>query len=318
MQPPKVKGQFQLGHFHLLEVAGALLFTAVVFGVFGATAGLLLGWPTLAGTPVPARILLYLASLFGAGCVTYGIFIEPYHLSVTKIELISPKIKGDPIRLVHLSDLHVRRWSPIDEDLIWTMRELKPAAILLSGDYTAFPTSMPAVRRMMKELNSIAPTYCSRGNGEYRRPRYQELLAGSGATWLLNASRDLSINGSKLTVTGVDCGDEAALWEKGKDIDPAAFSVCLYHYPDMVPELDRLPYDLMLCGHTHGGQICLPYIGPVISTSRPGRRYSHGLFRSGEKAAYVSRGIGCRSYGLPRMRFLCPPEAVLITLKPEA
>ena len=74
--------------------------------------------------------------------------------------------------------------------------------------------------------------------------------------------------------------------------------------------------DLYLCGHTHGGQVRLPLIGPLVTSSRLGRRYVMGHYHEGRTHLYVSRGIGFEGLGAPRIRLLCPPELTLITLNP--
>jgi len=317
MRPAKVANRYKLGHYVPLEVAAMLLFTAAVLMVFVTAGGAWLGAEPFTGLPWEARAGFYCLALAGSCCIAYGILIEPYMLTVRAERISSPKLRGE-VRLLHLSDLHVRDWSRLEDALVATSRALQPDLILISGDFTSVPTSLPAAQRLMKAIAEIAPTFCSRGNSEYRKPPFEDVTRGSEARWLLNETVTLEFGGSKLAVTGADTGDESSVRPLGEAVDPACYSVCMYHYPDLVPELGSLPFDLLLCGHSHGGQIRLPLIGAVIGASRAGRRYVKGLFRSGDKAANISAGIGCRSYGLPRMRYMCPPEAVLITLAPGA
>ncbi len=115
-------------------------------------------------------------------------------------------------------------------------------------------------------------------------------------------------------MTGIDPGHEEKILSARSD--PERLSICLYHYPDLIPQLDAVPFDLMLCGHTHGGQVRFPLWGAVVSMSRAGTRYALGLFEEGGKYAYVTSGVGSESYGLAPFRFLCPPELTLITLQP--
>ncbi|MGQ9667156.1 MAG: metallophosphoesterase, partial [Anaerolineae bacterium] len=86
----------------------------------------------------------------------------------------------------------------------------------------------------------------------------------------------------------------------------------LAHSPDQVREAEGRGVDLMLAGHTHGGQVRLPLLGAVVTGTRLGPRYAAGLFRWGDTWMYVTRGIGTR--GLP-IRFLCPPEITLLVLE---
>jgi predicted MPP superfamily phosphohydrolase len=79
----------------------------------------------------------------------------------------------------------------------------------------------------------------------------------------------------------------------------------------VAPEAAEIGFDWYLCGHTHGGQIRLPLIGALFSSSRLGRRFVMGRYTVGKLQLYVTRGVGMEGLGAPRARFLCPPEIVL-------
>jgi predicted MPP superfamily phosphohydrolase len=81
-----------------------------------------------------------------------------------------------------------------------------------------------------------------------------------------------------------------------------------------MPQAIEHGIDLYLCGHTHGGQVRLPVIGAVLTSSRLGRRYVMGHYHEGRTHLYVSRGVGFEGLGAPRVRLFCPPEITLITL----
>lgn len=283
--------------------------------MLGAAAGIALGVGPPASLPASARWAVCAAAGSGLLCIAYGVFLEPYRLMVRRVELKSPKLRA-PARLVHLSDLHVRAWSSVEAELLRLVRELEPEAILMTGDYSATRCSPPALRRLLEGLARIAPTYGTRGNGEYSLNPRRRLPDGTGVRWLIDRSAALRLPGGEFMLFGADAGNEALARAPKSSAPPSAYAIGLYHYPDLVPELALLPYDLLLCGHTHGGQVRLPFIGAVFSGARSGTRFAGGLFRAGEKAAYVSQGIGCESHGLPRLRFLCPPEVVLLVLAP--
>jgi predicted MPP superfamily phosphohydrolase len=88
----------------------------------------------------------------------------------------------------------------------------------------------------------------------------------------------------------------------------------LYHTPDLIETASELGVDLYLAGHTHGGQVRLPWLGAIFTASRYGKRYEMGSYRVGRTQLYVSRGIGMEGLGTPRVRFLCPPEIVELEL----
>jgi len=308
----------ELGHYRFDELASlcAVVFAAAV--VAATAAGILAGWPALAFLPAAARAGVLAAAAALAGCFFYGVLFEPRRLLVSRVEIASRKVKGKDLRLVHLSDLHVRWWSGLEEAVLRETRRLAPDLIVMSGDYTAVPCRIADAKRMLKALAAIAPVYASRGNGDYRRPSASELFDGTGAVLLSNARHDAVLHETPLTIAGVDPGEEAVVDEMGGAVPAGRLGIVLYHYPDLIPRLETVPFDLMLCGHTHGGQVRLPFWGAVVTLSRAGTRFAAGLFERGGRSAYVSRGIGTESHVMPPLRFLCPPELVLITLRGRA
>jgi predicted MPP superfamily phosphohydrolase len=91
--------------------------------------------------------------------------------------------------------------------------------------------------------------------------------------------------------------------------------ILLYHAPDLMPEATEKGIDLYLCGHTHGGQVRLPWIGAIWTSSQYGKQYEMGHYHQSRTNLYVSRGIGLEGLSAPRIRFLAPPEITLITLQ---
>lgn len=304
----------RMGHLRPGEVASVAAFTAAVGGVFATSAAGLLDAGWLRAFPGWVPVAAHLLSAAGVAAIAYGALVEPFRLSVRTLELRSRKLRGR-VRVAHLSDLHVRSWGRLEEALLDALRAARPDAILLTGDYSTFPGEAGAVERVLSGIARVAPTYASLGNCEYLLPLHESFEA-PGFTWLVNSSREVASEAGRLIVTGINPGDEAAYRKLGAAADEAAFRIGLYHYPDLVPELAASPYDLTLSGHTHGGQIRLPALGALISMSRAGVKYARGLFLDGGKAAFVTQGVGCESFGLPRIRFLCPPELAIIDLAP--
>lgn len=103
-----------------------------------------------------------------------------------------------------------------------------------------------------------------------------------------------------------------------KGLEDDATTIYLHHTPDAVEELlAREPgqrVDLFLCGHTHGGQVCLPFWGAIVTFSRQHKKYERGLYRVGDVSMYVNRGVGLEGGAVPRLRFLSRPEVVVIDL----
>jgi predicted MPP superfamily phosphohydrolase len=130
-------------------------------------------------------------------------------------------------------------------------------------------------------------------------------------------------DGRKLTLLGLDCThhiptDETRLAQLVNEAATDAPQVLLYHSPELMPQATNQDIDLYLCGHTHGGQVRLPLIGPILTSSQLGRRFVMGLYRHGRTHLYVSRGVGLEGMSAPRVRFLCPPEMTLVTIRPAS
>ena len=299
-----------LGHHLLREFVSVLLFVGFVATVLCGAALILLGHSRLAALPLAAKAVWCALAGAGLGCIGYATLVEPYQVGVRQVEIESPKVTGEPLRIVHLTDLHVRRWGRVEDQVLAHVRALKPDLILLTGDYSGWGRN-PDSERLLKRLAELAPAYAVRGNHDLH---LGFPTGGGGPSWLLNRAQEVTIKGTPLTLYGIDAGAEWRVWELAKYIQKRTLNICLYHYPDLIPNLSGCPYDLMLSGHTHGGQIRLPWIGALISLSRAGTRYARGLFQEDGKSAYVSQGVGCESF-LPRVRFLCPPEVALILLK---
>lgn len=302
----------KLGHFHVREIAAVALFAFTVGSILAAEAALLWGVPALTGLPTALKLLVHALCYSGLACVAYGVFIEPYRVVSRSVRVAHRKVKA-PLRILHLGDLHVRHWSRVEDGVLAEARKAAPDLIVLSGDYTALPGSIYDLERLLRELVSVAPVYAALGNSEYLRPVHQ-ILRLPGLTWLDDDNRPVSVRGTSLRVYGIRPGSERNFWQMGRNTRPFEFGICLYHFPDFTPQVERVPYDLMLSGHTHGGQIRLPGVGALISMSRAGTAFTEGVFRSEGKTSVVTSGVGCESYGLPRARFLCPPEVVVVDL----
>jgi predicted MPP superfamily phosphohydrolase len=145
------------------------------------------------------------------------------------------------------------------------------------------------------------------------------LVEGTDVVWLEQEAVTVDVRGQPVTLVGAACShqqelDAARLAQAMAGIPGDAFTVLLYHSPDLILEAVEQGVDLYLGGHTHGGQLRLPFYGALVTASVYGKRYTAGLFEEGSTTMYVSRGIGFEGGGMPRARFLCRPEIVSIEL----
>lgn len=263
----------------------------------------------------------------------YATWIEPFRLTITPLEIASPKLQaGPPLRLLHLSDIHFEGWTPRERRLLEIAHTLSPDLIFLTGDYLNLSSvdngpAREGARELLAQLAAIAPTYAIIGSPPVDRPGVvPEIFAGLPITWLMDEVMEIEAKGHRLRLIGVRCtadhrrDGERLRWLVGhaeEEGSGSAFRVLLYHSPDLFPVAAELGIDLHLAGHTHGGQLRLPLFGAIFTSSAYWKRYEAGLYKKGRSVLYVSRGIGIEGKGAPRARFLAPPEIVLVTLKSE-
>lgn len=128
----------------------------------------------------------------------------------------------------------------------------------------------------------------------------------------------VEVAGSAVWVAGLAVTHEDRLGAALDMIPRDAFGVLLYHYPDLIHDVARRTCDLYCAGHTHGGQVALPFYGALITLSKFGKRYESGCYRVGSTTLYVNRGIGMEGGSAPRVRFCARPEITVIELEPLA
>ena len=317
-----------------LPLAASLL---VRSGVFAALSGAVLlarrkrqgvglGWHGHVRTSRRAVSLFLLLNL-GFSLVQLDAYVvEPLLVETTEIRLeygqLDPALP--PVRLVHITDTHIERASYREAEVVRRVNSLRPDLIVLTGDYLNLsylhdPAAKEQFRGFIAQLEAPHGIFAVRGTVEPVPGMMAELIQDTGIVWLEQETVTLDVRGQSLTLAGVACShdqevDTARLATTLEGVRAGDLTVLLYHSPDLVREAAARQVDLMLAGHTHGGQIRLPVLGPVVTFSRFGRTYAAGLFQEGDTTLYVSRGLGFEGGSLPRARFLCRPEIVGVEL----
>ena len=258
------------------------------------------------------------------GVMVYATRVEPFRLGVTRIRIETSKLaQGSCTRLVQISDLHIERITRRERDLIAQVNALGADYILLIGDYLNFsyigePRAIDDAREVLGALRASHGTYAVRGTHQVDPNALLPLLFdGLPIRWLRNEHVIVGANGCRLTFAGASCSrersiDVPAVRRALTDVPGDTFVVLMYHTPDLVPEAVSEGVDLYLAGHTHGGQLRLPWYGALITGTEAGKRYEMGQYHVGDLTLYVSRGIGMEGKGAPRARLFCPPEIVCI------
>jgi uncharacterized protein len=266
------------------------------------------------------------AAVTGTLCFAYGWLVEPRLVEVTHTRVESPHVPAGHrgVRVVHLSDVHSIAHPLLEDRLPRLVAEERPDLVVFSGDAANTPAGVATFRACITEIARIAPTFCVKGNWDACYFPEVERFAGTGATELDLTSSTISVGGLPVHVVGA--GFQASLVGLGPAISPLPQdgpTVVIHHlpYPDIVPKQLAGRVDLMCAGHTHGGQVALPFYGALITFSKFGKRFERGLYRDADGFGfplYVSRGIGMEGHGSPRVRFCSRPEVAVIDLVPAA
>ena len=262
--------------------------------------------------------LLWILGALGA--VAAGASVgAAYRFDVTRY---AATLKGlrRPLRVALMADLHYGPFIRAGSVAAWVdaVAREQPDLIVLDGDLVDEDVGRgtPALLGELGRLEAPLGVYAVWGNHDHRRVsdlgRFATLLLGAGVEVLVN--RGVRVR-DDLFLTGIDdfrTGRpdlEAAL----ADRPPGVATVLLSHNPDVLP---TVPIDvgLTLSGHTHGGQVCIPGIGPIVTSSYYGRRFAHGWVEAPARG-YVTRGLGVT---LLPLRVACPAELTLLDLSPPA
>lgn len=246
------------------------------------------------------RVLLAVGTIavLVALCLAYARFVEPTWLRVRHV-----KLSPDPtVRVVHISDIHFKGDRRYLERVVATVNGLNADLVCFTGDLIEDSAFLGEALHVLSKVNK--PLYGVPGNHDRWEVRsfdsIRETFRKTGGDWL-GAHAVLAVSGSVAIVTMACCQEKT----------PTAHNrILLEHYPDSAAQIRGSPCDLILAGHTHGGQIRIPFrsklgVPLVVSTC------DRGLFQTPCGPMYVNPGIG--TFFL-NMRFLCRPEVTLIEI----
>lgn len=243
-------------------------------------------------------------------------------LDTTFFHVYSPKVEsGTTIRIVALSDLHNEQFGEDNQELTAAVKKLKPDIIVMAGDMVNKDEEETSiVISLCQQMKEIAPVYFGLGNHEgimiYERDiPLDQMLEKEGIHVLVAQSEEVEIKGSKILVGSISADilnyeqygiDFIRQYEQSED-----FKLLITHFPDLYYEkLADTEIDLGICGHFHGGQVQLPFLGGLYSADYgffP--KYCDGMFELEKSTIVVSRGLG-NSHKLPRINNR--PEIVVI------
>lgn len=252
---------------------------------------------------------------------------EPKEFKVERIPIQLQRLPRafSGFRIVQISDLHMGGWLNFDRlqhvaDLVAAQ---SPDAIVITGDFLKGNSfTEPAkqglidLRRALGPLAAAFPTFAVLGNHDYHTnpDAIRQMLWGCGITDLTNAVFKISRADQSLNLCGVDDvrhGD-VRLEDVLAQLDEDSPAILLAHEPDFADiSAATGRFDLQISGHSHGGQIVLPFYGPLVLPVS-GRKYHSGLYRVEKMWQYTNRGVGMDRLAL---RINCPPEITVFTLE---
>lgn len=256
--------------------------------------------------------------ILGSLLVFYGFIKEPSELRITTINHKYPTVSST-INFLHISDIHLEQPGIREKKLLRIVESRKPEFILYTGDFLNLSNirdnrAIDKIISIFNQIHSISPIYYVSGSSAVDVEETIKIIENNlNPVRLNNANKLLEHEGIKINIIGITCTHKPNLDIEHLSplIQEGYLNILLYHSPDLVYELkaeDKV--DLMLSGHTHGGQVRLPIIGAIFTGSLYGRKLQKGLYQIHDTLLYISRGIGLEGLGAPRVRFLCPPEII--------
>jgi predicted MPP superfamily phosphohydrolase len=275
----------------------------------------------------------------GAGCVAYGVAIEHHWYRRRRYQVHVLPTGARPLTILHLSDLHFLAGDRRKARFLASLDA--PDVAVVTGDLIGEPEAVEVVVAALRPVRGRAASYFVLGSNDYfvpeplnylayfrrhrkprpgRRSRAADLvhaLEADGWVHVKNRTDAFRADGSRFEVMGLD---DPHIRRHDLRVatrqDRSAVGLAVVHSPDPAPELAALGYDLILSGHTHGGQVRLPVVGALVTNSQMPTRLCMGMSRWGRAYLHISPGLGTSKFA--PFRFLCRPEATVIELLPRA
>ena len=272
-------------------------------------------------------VIGFLVALFWAS------FIEPNWYRLRRITIRGQKKIKHPITILHLSDIHFTKKEGSKRGFFQKLSMLNPDLIFLTGDIIDDDEGIETAVRLISGLRARYGTFLVLGNHDYydyqwidnvryhlgltrtaihrnNVPRYVSEMKKIGVHVLINESVKLQVHGNPVLIGGTDdpvtqkIDFERAL----HGLSPETLNILLIHQLDGLLKLSHRGVDLAFAGHTHGGQVRIPFLGPIVCDTKLPRRYVEGLHTYQGMTVFVSRGLGAGRTLFPR--FACRPEAI--------
>ncbi|MEZ6017558.1 MAG: metallophosphoesterase [Planctomycetota bacterium] len=270
-------------------------------------------------------------AILGLGMVPtaiYGMVIEPNRLVVEVAEVAARTPLSEELRIGVLSDIQCSTIGAHEREACARLMAEAPDIILIAGDLFQgsqghFDRTRDDFIALLQSLEAPGGVWVVRGDVDSNnasRSFFDEITDEAGVRVLIDEHVRIMLRGQAIELYGYDRwgNDKRSLMEFLRSPrESGAARIVLAHRPDPVLWLDEsLDLDLFVAGHTHGGQVVIPFFGPPVTLSKVPREVgAGGMHRVHGVPIYVSRGVGMERGHAPRVRFFCPPEVAVVTLR---
>jgi predicted MPP superfamily phosphohydrolase len=278
----------------------------------------------------------------GAAAFAYGSLVERSRFTLRRFDVPVLAADAEPLRVLHITDLHFTPGQDRKVDWVSSLAALDPDLVLLTGDNLAHPQAVSTVSAALAPLFEFPGAFVFGSNDYYgpvlknpftyfnpnREHQYgdelpteelRKMLSGAGWQDLNNTTALVETRGRRVGIAGVDDPhfdlDDYDLIA-GPARDDVDVTIGMTHSPEprVLDQMAADGYQLLVAGHTHGGQVCVPGYGALVTNCGIDRGRVKGLNRYGSAWLHVSAGLGTSPYA--PVRFACPPEASVLTLIP--
>jgi predicted MPP superfamily phosphohydrolase len=284
------------------------------------------------------RSITIAGAALGAAGFGWGVIeAHRYRVAVHRLAVLPPGAK--PLRVLQVSDLHLRLSNTRLASFLAGLSEQRFDLVLATGDLIGEPRAVERCARLLGGLRGRLGRYYVLGSSDYYAPKFKnyldyftrrrrsptrpnrtgeflEILHEQGWKGLTNRTEHVVLKGTPTQLTGLDDPylhrDDRSLLRRSPD---AAFAWCVVHDPAPYADAARAGFDLVVAGHTHGGQVRLPFVGALVTNSDTPRHLALGASWVGNTLLFVSPGLGTGKYA--PIRFRCPPEASVLELVPR-
>ena len=264
-----------------------------------------------------STVIIHILAIVGIACFSYGYFIEPYQIETKTIDITTSKLKNTSLRIVQISDLHCDLKIRNEKKLIGLVNRLQPDLIVFTGDAVNKPGALQTFKATMRKLKAKIAKVAVNGNWDLWYSSHLDIFSDTGFKELKAGCQRFVKNGETFTVCGLAYEYFYRIPEILKDLQAQSYTVFLHHTPNLADDVRGSDIDLYLAGHTHGGQVVLPFYGALITFSKHGKKYESGKYFLGNTLFYVNRGIGMEGGNVPRVRFFARPEITVFDIRPE-